>query len=88
MHITNITPYSFTLSPSQDFGVLKVKSWAERPRDKAMFVPVVLQIGALLCHFAVEHVDDANSDGVCQGGHQPQVVGTIPCKQPSLESGA
>ena len=51
-----------------------------------LYAPVVLKVCALLCHLAVEHVDDADSNGVGQGGHEPQVVGTVPSKQASLKT--
>jgi len=51
-----------------------------------MYAPVVLKVCALLCHLAVEHVDDADSNGVGQGRHEPQVVGTISSEQASLKT--
>ncbi len=47
-------------------------------------LPVVLEVSALLCHLAVELIDDADNDGVSKSGHQPQVVGTVGCKQTTL----
>lgn len=47
--------------------------------------PVVLKVGALGSDSAVELVDDAHDDRVGESRHQPQEVGTVCCKQATLQ---
>ena len=46
---------------------------------------MVLKVSALLSNLTVDLVDDVDNDGVSQSGHQPQVVGTVSCKQTTLK---
>ena len=48
-------------------------------------IPMVFQVGALFSDRAVELVDGTHYYRVGQCWNQPQEVGTVPCKQPSLE---
>ncbi len=47
---------------------------------------MVFQVSALPCYAAVQLVDNVHDNGVTQRRHQPEIVGTVPCKKPTLQS--
>ena len=46
---------------------------------------MVLEVGTLFCHLAIDLVDDVDDDRVSQRGHKPEIVGTVRCKETTLK---